>query len=47
MDDSLLGEVLEKGELAEVEWVPAELQLAECLTKKGVSSRKLLCRHSW
>ena len=42
MDLSLLREMLEKKELAKVEWVPTELQLADCLTKKGATSRKLL-----
>ena len=34
-------EMLEKKEIANIEWVPTE-QLADCLTKKGASSRKLL-----
>ena len=42
MDVSVLREMLEKGELMKVEWVTSELQLADCLTKKGASSRKLL-----
>jgi hypothetical protein len=42
MDISLLREMLEKEELKAVEWVPTEGQLADCLTKKGASSRKLL-----
>ena len=42
MDISLLREMLEKKELKIVEWVPTERQLADCLTKKGASSRKLL-----
>ena len=42
MDISLLREMLEKKELKTVDWVPTERQLADCLTKKGASSRKLL-----
>ena len=42
MDISMLREMLEKKELHSVEWVPTERQLADCLTKKGASSRKLL-----
>jgi hypothetical protein len=42
MDISLIREMIEKSELGLVEWVPTEHQLADCLTKKGASSRKLL-----
>ena len=42
MDISLLREMLEKEEPKAIEWVPTEGQLADCLTKKGASSRKLL-----
>ena len=42
MDISVLREMIEKKELSKVEWVPTERQLADCLTKKGASSRKLL-----
>jgi hypothetical protein len=42
MDLAIIREMLEKKELAKVEWVPGEMQLADCLTKKGASSRKLM-----
>ena len=42
MDVSIVREMLEKGEVKEVEWVPTEQQLADCLAKKGASSKKLL-----
>ena len=42
MDLAIIREMLEKKELARVEWVPGEMQLADCLTKKGASSRKLM-----
>ena len=33
---------LSTGNVKEIEWVPKELQLAECLTKSGASPTKLL-----
>ena len=42
IDISIMREMLETNEVAKVEWVPTEQQLADCLTKKGASSRKLL-----
>ena len=41
IDISIMREMLEKKEVAKIEWVPAEQQLAECLTKKGASSGDL------
>jgi hypothetical protein len=42
IDISIMREMLEKSEVAKVEWVTTEKQLADCLTKKGASSRKLV-----
>ena len=42
IDISIMREMVEKKEVAKVEWVSTEKQLADCLTKKGASSRKLL-----
>jgi hypothetical protein len=42
-------EMVEKKEVAKVEWVSTEKQLADCLTKKGASSPKLVqaLRSGW
>ena len=42
IDISIMREMVEKKEVAKVEWVSTEKQLADCLTKKGASSRKLV-----
>jgi hypothetical protein len=42
IDISIMREIVEKKEVAKVEWVSTEKQLADCLTKKGASSRKLV-----
>ena len=42
MDIAILREMLGKGEIDKVEWIPKEQQLADCLTKKGALSKKLL-----
>ena len=42
IDISIMREMVEKNEVAKVEWVSTEKQLADCLTKKGASSRKLV-----
>ena len=42
MDVAIIREMLDKKELAKVEWVPTTHQLADCLTKRGASSEKLL-----
>ena len=34
--------MLSTGDIKEIEWVPKELQLADCLTKSGASPTKLL-----
>ena len=42
MDLMIIREMLEKKEIHEVEWVPTDAQLADCLTKKGATKKKLL-----
>ena len=42
LDIAIIREMLEKKELAKVEWVSTAHQLADCLTKRGASSEKLL-----
>ena len=42
MDLTGLCEMLEKEEIKRIQWIPTEQQLADCLTKKGTSSKKLL-----
>jgi hypothetical protein len=42
LDLMIIREMLEKRELDLVEWVPKEEQLADSLTKKGASSKKLV-----
>ena len=41
IDIAVLRNMLERGEVEEVSWVDTSLQLADCLTKKGASSRQL------
>ena len=42
MDMTGLCEMLGREEIKRIQWIPTKLQLADCLTKKGVSSKKLL-----
>ena len=42
VDISALREMLDKGEICEVSWVPAREQLADCLTKQGANSENLI-----
>ena len=42
IDICIIREMLSTGDIKEIEWVPKELQLADCLTKSGASSTKLL-----
>ena len=42
LDIAIVREMLDKKELDKVEWVPTDQQLADCLTKRGASSEKLL-----
>ena len=42
LDIAIVREMLDKTELDKVEWVPTDQQLADCLTKRGASSEKLL-----
>ena len=39
MDLSIIREMLEMKEIHEVEWVPIDVKLADCLTKKGPQRR--------
>ena len=39
---SILREMLNKGELKSMKWIPTDLQIADSLTKKGVPSFKIL-----
>ena len=41
IDVAVLRDMLERGEIEEVSWVDTSLQLADCLTKRGASSRQL------
>ena len=42
VDFALLRDSLKRGELDEIRWVPDDLQIANCLTKKGASVTHLL-----
>ena len=42
MDMMIIREMLDKGEINEIRWVPTDKQLADCLTKKGAARNKLL-----
>ena len=42
IDICIIREMLEKGEVKSVIWRESELQLADCLTKGGASTNKLL-----
>ena len=37
-----LCEMLEKEEIKRIQWIPTQQQLADCLVRKGVSSKKLI-----
>ena len=41
VDISAIKQMLENGEVTDVQWVPSDKQLADCLTKKGVNTIKL------
>ena len=41
IDIAVLRDMLERREVEEVSWVNTSMQLADCLTKKGASSRHL------
>ena len=42
MEISALREMIEKGELKDIGWVPAANQLADCLTKQGANADPLI-----
>ena len=39
---AILREMIDRGEIAEIGWIPTDRQIADTLTKKGVSSFKIL-----
>ena len=39
---AILREMVERGEIAEISWIPTDKQIADSLTKKGVPSFKIL-----
>ena len=42
MDLMIIREMIERKEIHGIEWVPTDVQLADCLTKKGAAKKKLL-----
>ena len=34
--------MIERKEIAEISWIPTDVQIADCLTKKGAPSFKIL-----
>ena len=42
VDVAAIKETLEKGEISNIQWVPGENQIADCLTKRGSSGYKLM-----
>ena len=39
---AILREMVDRGEIAEISWIPTDKQIANSLTKKGVPSFKIL-----
>ena len=39
---AILREMVDRGEIAEISWIPTDKQIADSLTKKGVPSFKIL-----
>ena len=39
---AILREMVDRGEIAEISWIPTDKQIADSLTKKGVTSFKIL-----
>ena len=39
---AILREMIDKGEIAEITWIPTDRQITDALTKKGVTSFKIL-----
>jgi len=42
IDIGTIKEMVENKEIKSVSWIPAKYQLADCLTKRGASTRTLL-----
>ena len=42
MDLMVIREMVERKEIHNIEWVPTDVQLADCMTKKGADKNKLL-----
>ena len=42
MDLMVIREMVERKEIHNIEWVPTDVQLADCMTKKGADKKKLL-----
>ena len=41
IDVAVLRDMIDRGEITKVSWVASPLQLADCLTKKGVCTKRL------
>ena len=39
---AILSEMVDRGEIAEISWIPTDKQIEDSLTKKGVPSFKIL-----
>ena len=39
---AILREMITRKEIAEISWIPTDIQIVDSLTKKGVSSFKIL-----
>ena len=42
IDIGAIKEMVEKKEIEAIAWIPAKYQLADCLTKRGASTKSLL-----
>ena len=42
IETAIIRELLETGKVKNIEWIPTSVQLADCLTKKGIPSFKIL-----
>ena len=42
IETAIIREMLEKKIVHKLEWIPTAVQIADCLTKRGVSSSKVL-----
>ena len=39
---AVLREMIDRGEMAEIAWIPTDRQIADAVTKKGIPSFKIL-----